>query len=69
MGGRLSVCLCVFPPDKRKRDLDNLLKISIDSLQKAGFFHDDSQIDSLEVHRFEVFPEGKIEVSIRDWER
>lgn len=65
IGGRISVALSVFPPDKRRRDIDNLAKISLDSLQKAGLFHDDSQIDYLSIERCETFENGKIMVCIR----
>jgi len=53
-----------YPPDRRKRDLDNLLKISIDSMMKTGLFKDDSQIDELYVRRREVVKDGCLEVSI-----
>jgi crossover junction endodeoxyribonuclease RusA len=49
--GRLSVAIDVHPPDKRRRDLDNTLKVVLDSLEKAGAYKDDSQIDKLLVTR------------------
>lgn len=64
MGGRIKVSMCAFPPDKRRRDLDNLNKIILDSLQKAGLFHDDSQIDYLSIERCEPFKDGKIRVML-----
>jgi crossover junction endodeoxyribonuclease RusA len=48
---RLKVCIYATPPDKRKRDLDNMLKVPIDSLMHAGWFNDDSQIDELSIRR------------------
>jgi len=48
---RLALTVEVRPPDKRRRDLDNVLKAIQDSLEHAGVFPDDSQIDSLLVHR------------------
>lgn len=48
---RLFLGINAFPPDNRRRDLDNLLKATQDSLQYAGFYKDDSQIDSLSVVR------------------
>ncbi len=33
-----------FPPDRRKRDLSNLLKMAEDAMQSAGVFLDDNQI-------------------------
>lgn len=44
----------VFPPDRRARDLDNLVKSASDALMHAGIFKDDSQIDDLHVIRGEV---------------
>ncbi len=49
--GRLAVSIDAHPPDKRKRDLDNLLKASLDALQHSGLFDDDSQIDRLAILR------------------
>jgi len=56
---RLSVSIDAFPPDKRKRDLDNLFKSVLDSLQAAALFPDDNQIDELSIRRM-PFNEGKI---------
>lgn len=49
--GRLEVSIHAFPPDKRKRDLDNLFKSVLDSMTKAGVWLDDEQIDSLKIVR------------------
>ena len=64
--GRLSVVVHVFPPDRRKRDLDNALKCLLDSLQHAGVFVDDSQIDDLRIRRGPVVPAGKVLVFITE---
>lgn len=37
----------LFPPDKRRRDLDNAWKVIADSLTKAGVWQDDKQIRKL----------------------
>jgi crossover junction endodeoxyribonuclease RusA len=41
----------VFPPDRRKRDIDNLLKSLLDSLTHAQVWVDDSQISDLRIYR------------------
>jgi len=62
---RLSVVIEAFPPDKRRRDLDNILKSLLDSLQHAGVYEDDSQIDYLAIKRNPSL-EGKIIVTVSD---
>lgn len=48
---RLKVQINAFPPDKRKRDLDNICKSCLDSLQHADVYPDDNQIDWLIIRR------------------
>ncbi len=64
-GQRLAVSIHAYPPDKRRRDLDNILKCLLDSLQKAKVYEDDSQIDALLIMRM---PErlGKVVVAIKE---
>lgn len=62
--GRLCVRIVAHPPDRRDRDLDNLLKAALDSLTKAKVWEDDSQIDRLEVTRGMVVVGGRLEVEI-----
>lgn len=59
---RLMLTMHVFPPDKRRRDIDNILKCAIDSLQHARIFEDDNQIDMLIIVRKEVVRDGKLSV-------
>lgn len=61
---RLHVQIAAYPPDNRRRDLDNLLKAVLDSLQYVGAFFDDSQIDRLDILRCGNEPEGMIVVNI-----
>ena len=60
---RLALSINAYPPDKRKRDLYNLAKGVLDSLQHANVFPDDNQIDKLTIERM-PFYDGKIIVSI-----
>jgi crossover junction endodeoxyribonuclease RusA len=64
--GRLGVSVVAWPPDPRKRDLDNLLKVLLDSLQHAGVYLNDSQIDDLRIRRGAVQPGGYVEVEIQE---
>jgi crossover junction endodeoxyribonuclease RusA len=48
--GRLRVDIEAFRPDKRRRDLDNLLKATLDGLAHAGVYEDDSQIIDLRIY-------------------
>lgn len=46
----LRVVIEAWRPDKRRRDLDNLLKATLDGLAHAGVFDDDSQIVDLRIY-------------------
>lgn len=61
---RIELTITLYPPDKRKRDIDNVLKCCIDSLCQAGVFDDDSQIDVLLVLRGEIVKGGKAKINI-----
>ena len=62
--GLLTVIVDVFPPDHRKRDLDNALKAILDSLQKANVYKDDNQIQSITITRKECDQEHKGKVLV-----
>lgn len=49
--GRLAVHIALFPPDKRARDIDNILKALLDACEHAGCYASDNQIDELHVVR------------------
>lgn len=59
-GGRIALYMDAFPPDRRRRDLDNLQKATLDALQHAGEYEDDSQIDLLVARRRSVEAGGKV---------
>ena len=64
--GQLRVQILVQPPDGRARDLDNVLKCLLDSLTKAGVWHDDQQIDSLLVVRGSQVDGGSVLVVVEN---
>lgn len=47
--GGLAVTVDLMPPDKRKRDIDNIQKAILDSLTKAKVWTDDSQVKHISV--------------------
>lgn len=63
---RLAVTLNIFPPDKRIRDLDNLTKAILDSMEHANVYENDNQIDMLTVIRRQRVPVGSIAVWISE---
>ena len=65
-GGRIALCMDAFPPDRRKRDLDNLQKPALDAMQHAGIYEDDSQIDLLLTRRRNVVAGGRLVVEVLD---
>ena len=60
----LAMAIEASPPDRRARDLDNLLKSVLDSLQHAGVYLNDAQIDDLHIRRCSVKRGGSIAVRI-----
>ncbi len=64
MNGRVAVSVRASPPDKRKRDLDNILKALLDALQYVGLINDDSNIDDLHIVREEPKRGGSVRVEI-----
>ena len=66
MTGRLAVHIDAYPPDRRRRDLDNLLKSLQDSMQHAGLYADDSQIDDLRIRRCPVGSFGRVVVRLSE---
>ena len=66
LAGRLAVVITLFPPDRRRRDLDNVLKAALDALQHGGCYADDSQIDHLAILRSHIERNGKMRVIIQE---
>lgn len=61
--GLVAVDIEAFFPDRRKRDLDNILKSLLDSLTHAGVWEDDSQIVDLRIRKGPTIA-GMVKVSV-----
>jgi len=55
----------VYPPDNRRRDIDNVQKALLDAMQHGGAYADDSQIVRLTIEKCEPVEGGKTIVRIR----
>lgn len=62
--GRLAVEIEAFPPDRRRRDLDNLLKGLLDSLVHSQAILDDHLIDELTIRRGPICKGGRVTVHL-----
>jgi len=65
-GGRIALDMDAFPPDRRRRDLDNIQKAVLDSLEHGAVYEDDSQVDLLITRRCGITPGGRIEVGVQE---
>ena len=61
---RLKLDVTFHFPDRLRRDIDNYLKATIDSLVKCGFCADDEQFDTLIVNRGPVVDGGLIKIKV-----
>lgn len=62
--GKLHVECDIYPPDNRRRDLDNCFKVVGDSLTRAGVWKDDTQINRLVLERMETVKNGLVAIRI-----
>lgn len=54
----------LYPPDKRRRDMDNAWKVIGDALTKAQVWQDDSQIRSKLIEWAEPMKGGKVVIAL-----
>ena len=66
LAGDLAVNVRIHPPDRRRRDIDNIFKGLLDSLTHAGVWEDDSQIKHLEADMLEIVKKGQVIVEINE---
>lgn len=64
--GDVSLTAMVYFPDKRRRDLSNVIKVMEDSLVGITY-RDDSQIHRLELHKFVDRGNPRVEITIEAW--
>ena len=68
--GAVEINIEAYPPDKRRRDIDNLLKSLLDAFTHGGLWNDDSQVCSLTIKKRESMPpNGMIYMEIKDYDK
>lgn len=66
--GPVELFIELYPPDNRRRDVDNSLKCLLDTFTHGGLYRDDSQIYKLTVIKREPMPpDGMAYVRIQQW--
>ena len=60
--GRLCVEIDYYLPDRRKRDIDNILKALFDAVCLAGVYEDDEHIDMLLARKMKEIVKGGLVV-------
>jgi Holliday junction resolvase RusA-like endonuclease len=63
--GPLAIDIRIHPPDRRRRDIDNVQKALLDAMQHGGAYLDDSQIVRLTIEKGELIAGGKTVVWMR----
>jgi Holliday junction resolvase RusA-like endonuclease len=66
LAGPLAVEVELYPPDRRRRDIDNALKALLDALQHGGAYADDGQVVRLTVSKRDPAEGGKALVRVRN---
>jgi crossover junction endodeoxyribonuclease RusA len=64
--GPVSLLIDAYPPDRRIRDLDNVMKALLDALGGAGLYRDDSQIKHINAWMLEPIEGGKLIVTVSE---
>lgn len=66
LSGPVAVALFLYPPDRRRRDLDNVVKAVLDALVSGGLLKDDSQVVELRVVKSLPRKPGEVLVEVRE---
>jgi crossover junction endodeoxyribonuclease RusA len=64
-----AVEITLYPPDQRRRDIDNYNKALFDALTHAGVWEDDSQVKRMLVEWGPVVPKGKVVITINRYQQ
>ncbi len=64
--GDVAVNIIIHPPDRRRRDVDNVIKALLDALEHGGAYGDDSQIVDLSIKKLHPIEGGKTIVRIKE---
>jgi crossover junction endodeoxyribonuclease RusA len=64
-----TVEIMLYPPDYRRRDLDNYNKALFDALTFAGIWEDDSQVKRMAIEWGENVKGGRVEITISAYEK
>lgn len=66
VGNFVRVHIDAYPPDRRKRDIDNILKATLDALEHAGAYDNDSQIKYLSATKHDPIKGGAMTVTLSE---
>ncbi|WP_419810783.1 RusA family crossover junction endodeoxyribonuclease [Bacterioplanoides sp.] len=61
---RIRLWVEMYPPDRRRRDVDNIKKALLDALTHAEVYDDDCLIDDLRVVRGDVVKGGELTIHL-----
>jgi len=65
--GPVAVRIAAYPPDARRRDLDNVIKAALDALTHSGLWDDDHRVADLHIWRMvpaRAAAEARLEVTV-----
>jgi len=66
LADHVRLVVCLHPPDRRIRDLDNYMKALLDALTHAELWEDDSLVDQLEVYRGSIMKNGQTRIQVTE---
>lgn len=65
-GNSVSVHIDAYPPDRRKRDIDNIFKATLDAMEHAGVYENDNQIKYLSATKHDKVQGGKMKIYLKE---